>query len=339
MRSQRTTTTCVTLLQDLVRLVVPLACAGCGAPDAVVCPGCLGALGTAARRADLSAPRLARLPPPRAAPARHREGDPTRDVGASLAGGLGADAGEDDGLVSLWPVLAGVPYAGSVKTLVGAWKDRGRTDVTPVLVSRFREIVAEGRAVVDEHLRLGCEVWVVPAPSTPSAVRRRGRQPTTELARAAVEVLSGAGPAASSGRAGGRGAAARRAQEPGVRLVRALGHRKRRTLDQAGLGARERASNLSGALRAHRRHRRRARPGTGREIVCVLVDDVLTTGATLAECERALHEVGCSVVLGLVLAVAPRPGAIGRELPGESSDEGVTDSSQSLVVHSGRRTG
>ena len=350
MRPQRTSTTTGALLRqvvrEVVRLVVPLACAGCGTPDEVVCSPCRGALGSGALRADLSAPRLARLPQPRppAEQGRHHrhevgpEGRPPR-AGGPGSGAPGAGAPGADGLASLWPVYAGVPYAGSVKALVGGWKDRGRTDVTPVLAGRFREVVAEGRAVVDEHLRHGCEVWVVPAPSTPSAVRRRGRQPTTELARAAVEVLSGAGSAARPRRAAARGAGPRRARGAEVRLVRALGHRKRRTLDQAGLGARDRASNLSGALRAGRRHRSSARPGSGRGIVCVLVDDVLTTGATLAECERALHEVGCSVVLGLVLAVAPRPGAAGREAPGETPGREVTASSQSLVVHSGRWTG
>lgn len=282
------------VLRDLARLVVPLSCAGCGEPDVVVCAQCLEALGTGARRADLSAPRLARLP--------QRSGGVTH---------------EGDGLVSRWPVLAGTAYLGTVRSLVGAWKDRDRTDCTPVLAERIRQVARTGQTVVQAHRAAGDQVWVVPVPSTPSAVRRRGREPTTELARAALAVFA----------AGGAGARPGRAVQP-VRLVRALGHRRRATLDQAGLGARARARNLSGALRVRRRHRGRDRRGGARpRAVCVLVDDVLTTGATLVECERALEEEGVQVVLGLVLTVAPRPG------------ETDTPPSQGPVVRSGRRSG
>lgn len=318
------------LVRDLVRLVVPLSCAGCGEPDVVVCASCLDVLGTGALRADLSAPRLARLPqrPPLRQPSQP-ERRPRRPAVAGRQG-LAPAPGEDpgggpssggvgtlDGLVSRWPVLAGTAYLGDVRSLVGSWKDRGRTDCTPVVAERISEVARSGRAVVEAHLDAGDEVWVVPVPSTPAAVRRRGREPTTELARAVLAVFA-------EGAADPRPARA----DPGVRLVRALGHRRRTTLDQAGLGSRDRARNLSGALRVRRRHRRRdvssdARP----RAVCVLVDDVLTTGATLVECERALEEAGLRVVLGLVLTVAPRPG------------ETVTALSQGVVVHSGRRSG
>lgn len=318
------------LVQDLVRLVVPLCCAGCGEPDVVVCEPCRAALGAGARRADQTAPRLARLPPDVVRPAVTVTGTGGR-AGTGGAAGMddpGGSGGSDgvagaDGLVSRWPVLAGVAYAGVVRSLVGSWKDRGRTDCTPLLTERFRQVARAGRAVVGRCGAGGAggvEVWVVPAPSTPAAVRRRGREPTTELARAALAALAGAGEGSSPpDRDLVSGRAAR------VRLVRALGHRRRQTLDQAGLGARDRASNLSGALRVRRRHR--GRRTSRRPVVCVLVDDVLTTGATLAECERALAEVGLPVVLGLVLAAAPGPG------------EAVTPSSQGLVVHSGRRSG
>lgn len=303
------------LVRDLARLVVPLSCAGCGEPDAVVCAQCLAALGTGARRADLSAPRLARLPQRPDGGRRHRL-DPGR-VGDADGGRSGGASSEADGLVSRWPVLAGTAYLGSVRSLVGSWKDRGRTDCTPVLAERLSQVARAGRAVVEAHRAAGDEVWVVPVPSTPSAVRRRGREPTTELARAALAVFS----------AGGTDAPPVSADRQ-VRLVRALGHRRRTTLDQAGLGARDRARNLSGALRVRRRHRGRDRRGQARPpAVCVLVDDVLTTGATLVECERALGEAGLRVVLGLVLTVAPRPGEMGTAL------------SQGLVVHSGRRSG
>jgi orotate phosphoribosyltransferase len=48
----------------------------------------------------------------------------------------------------------------------------------------------------------------------------------------------------------------------------------------------------------------RGRSLRGRE--CIIVDDVLTTGATLAEAARAIHEVG-GVVRGAVVLAATRP--------------------------------
>ena len=278
-----------------MRLVVPLGCAGCGAVDVVVCPACRDALGSGARRVDAGAPRLAQLP------------------GAAVHAG-GAAPGPDenrpgggpaDGLVSRWPVLAGAVGTGNVRALVVAWKDRGRTDCTRLLAARMSEVARAGAATVPVDRLAGREVWVVPAPSTRPAVRRRGREHTAELARAAVEALRESwGPGAVGADVGARPRADRRpaARAAGeVRLVRALAHARGRTADQTGLGARARGRNLAGALRV----RRVAGPAAGAGAACVLVDDVLTTGATLAECARALGAAGHEVVLGLVLAATP----------------------------------
>jgi predicted amidophosphoribosyltransferase len=49
---------------------------------------------------------------------------------------------------------------------------------------------------------------------------------------------------------------------------------------------------------------------------CIVVDDVLTTGATLAEAARALRAAGAAGVVGATVAVTPapatRPGSRGR---------------------------
>lgn len=308
---------CRAVVGEALRLVVPLSCAGCGVPDVVVCVPCRGALGSGAWRADGGAPRLARLP--------------------VLADGRPVPG---DGLVPRWPVLAGTVSSGSVRTLVVSWKDRGRTDCTPLLADRLREVAHAGAGLLAPETLAGREVWVVPAPSTRAAARRRGREHTVELARAATEALREAcapprgepGPAPAAGAVG----AAARPLVPVVplvpraagraRLVRALVHTRRRTADQTGLGARARGRNLAGALRV-------GTAGRAEGAVCVLVDDVLTTGATLAECERALEDAGHEVVLGLVLAATP---ARARQAPGAAPE---TAASASLLVHSRPRTG
>jgi predicted amidophosphoribosyltransferase len=113
-------------------------------------------------------------------------------------------------------------------------------------------------------------VLLVPVPSRPSSTRGRGHDPTAAIARAAAAFLRS------------RGHDVRRASllrtRPGL-------------ADQAGLDAAGRAANLAGALRVHPPALARlARAGTPFHVV--VTDDVITTGATAAEAQRALASVG-----------------------------------------------
>jgi predicted amidophosphoribosyltransferase len=67
--------------------------------------------------------------------------------------------------------------------------------------------------------------------------------------------------------------------------------------DSAGLGTAERRLNLNGAMLA-----RAAPPGWA----AVLVDDIVTTGSTLAEARRALVSAGWPVLGAAVVAATPR---------------------------------
>ncbi|MEX1078707.1 MAG: phosphoribosyltransferase family protein [Homoserinimonas sp.] len=89
----------------------------------------------------------------------------------------------------------------------------------------------------------------------------------------------------------------RRGYDPVALLVRRAGfaratvlRRSRGTLQQKALDVESRSRNLVGSLRA-------VRPLHGRSFI--LIDDVMTTGATLTEAARALREAG-----GVVLAAA-----------------------------------
>lgn len=82
----------------------------------------------------------------------------------------------------------------------------------------------------------------------------------------------------------------------GVRDDKLLVNARRRH-DQRGLTRQQRRTNVRGALRARIRL-------DGRRVV--IIDDVVTTGATLAEAIRALRAAGAEVVAALCLTAIPR---------------------------------
>jgi predicted amidophosphoribosyltransferase len=171
-----------------------------------------------------------------------------------------------------------------VRAALVAFKDGDRRDLEMVLSPLLAAAIAAALAG-DPHLaallRAGNgPVFVVPVPSSPAAVRRRGDAPLELMTRAASE---------QSGR-------------PGLELLVSPALRlRRRVADQAGLNHRERARNLEHAMQV----RPRWRPGVV-GVSCLLVDDVLTTGATLVEAARALREAGAGYVAAAVVAATHR---------------------------------
>ena len=126
---------------------------------------------------------------------------------------------------------------------------------------------------------------LVPVPSSPAAVRARGHDHARRLATAAARTLG--------------------------RPCRPLLRQTRSVDDSAGLGAAERAVNVRDALAARR-------PLDG--VTAVVVDDVVTTGATLREAVRALRAAGAVVPGVAVVAVTPprRSPPAARGTPGRT---------------------
>jgi len=185
-------------------------------------------------------------------------------------------------------------YAGPLRSLLVAHKDRGRRAAAAPLAAALTAAVRRA-AVTDGGVR-GCgpggRLMLVPIPSSRAALRRRqGDDPLARLVRGAVRGLAG--------------------DHPGVAAIPLL-RVARRTADQAGLAAGARAANLAGALVADGRALRRL-PGDAR---LVLVDDVLTTGATLAEAARALRAAGRPALAAAVVAATARTHGHAHHAPG-----------------------
>lgn len=100
----------------------------------------------------------------------------------------------------------------------------------------------------------------------------------------------------------------RRAGERPQRLLRAV----RATGDQRGLGRAQRIRNIAGSMRAL------SAPGAAD---VVIVDDVVTTGATIDEAARALAAEGYRVRGAVALAATPRRGDSGDHSTRETSDD------------------
>jgi ComF family protein len=91
------------------------------------------------------------------------------------------------------------------------------------------------------------------------------------------------------------------AKRLGIPVASRLLRRIRPTCAQSGLGAAARRRNTRGAFRCS------ARPQEGELGHVALVDDVLTTGATLAACSAVLQRAGAARVSVWIAARAPLP--------------------------------
>ncbi len=191
-----------------------------------------------------------------------------------------AAAVSDDPIVLAPRVDVGVPvwaagrYRGPLQRAVVGLKEHRRTDLIPVL----------GGVLAGSLLRLAewealppcAALTLIPAPTRTLAARRRGGDPVTAVARAAAYRLG--------------------ERVSVVPLLRTAAW----TRDSAGLSAGRRMANLADAVALCREPPPRLRD---RRSAVLLIDDVLTTGATAAVtvavlARRGVHPVGTLVLAG-----------------------------------------
>ena len=192
------------------------------------------------------------------------------------------------GLVEPW---AACEYAGAVRAMIIGHKERGIWSLRRPLG------VLLAAAVEAATVDLVGPLVLVPVPSRASVVRARGLDVTSALVDAAVARLRAAGRPASR-----------------HRVLAVSGH----VGDQAGLDSGQRWANLEGSMRCPSEGLRRLarRLPAAHVVVC---DDVLTTGATAREAQRALEAVGLGVRAITTIAATRRRNPA-RPAANEASD-------------------
>lgn len=192
------------------------------------------------------------------------------------------------------PATAGAPYAGLVPPVVVAHKEFGVAALAGPLGRLLADAVDLALGLADPGTPFGVPagpgpagVVLVPVPSSAAARRRRRDDPLGRLARAAA--------------AGLRGRAVPARVVPALRV-------RGRPADQVGLSRSGRIANLHGrfAVRRGAVGALRPVPDGGPGPLVVVVDDVLTTGATVREAVRALAAAG--IVTDAVAVVASAAG-------------------------------
>ncbi len=155
-----------------------------------------------------------------------------------------------------------VAYDGPVVDLVRSMKFSGRLDIVRYMARRISERMD----------RLGHLDAVVSVPAEPSRVVARGFDSSLLIARSISGIAS-------------------------VPCLRGVLVRVRSVRPQVGLPRDEREKNVKGAFAVDGQ---RARSIEGLRLL--VVDDVMTTGATLNDCSRALVKAGAKEVCALAFA-------------------------------------
>ncbi|AOS65434.1 ComF family protein [Actinoalloteichus hymeniacidonis] len=175
------------------------------------------------------------------------------------------------------PCFALARYSGAARQAVVAYKERGERSLARplgLLVAAALPLLSSGSSA-----QAASEPWLVPAPSRPAVARRRGGNHVERLLRIAARTVAENGTPCALAPC----------------LVLAAG-----AAESVGLDDRERAANLAGRVRV----RPAALPPSGTPVI--LVDDVLTTGATAGAAITALAEAGVPVASVLALTSAHR---------------------------------
>ena len=162
-------------------------------------------------------------------------------------------------------------YDPLVRHAILRWKDHGDQECDRVFAKALAELSVRVHLADD---LAGRPLMVVPAPSTSRSVRRRGRWHMHRLALVYAALLRAQGVEASVGTVLRMRGVQGKAVEHGLRSQR---------------------SGRAGGVSLER-------PQTVRGVCVVVLDDIVTTGATMRSCVRTLLAADADVITGMALA-------------------------------------
>lgn len=228
------------MLRFALDIVLPRGCAGCDAPDEVLCAACM---------------RLLHKPP--------------RCQSMEMRG--------DQEAVAVWSCAA---YRGRVRRAILAWKDHDDVELDSLFGACMASLALHDdmRSLIQQALSSASEpVLVIPAPSSRRSLARRGRKHLMPLVQAVSMALE--------------------TDKVPSQCYDALVMRGVRSKSVQSHSRSARARRVQGHMNL-----RRGMSVSGRCVV--LVDDIITSGATLRQCAKVIEDSGGRVLAAMTLACA-----------------------------------
>jgi len=175
-----------------------------------------------------------------------------------------------------FPIYATAPYSTVVSRIVLHAKENGNLQAQSMLAK------AIARSIASVTFLKSNECVLVPIPSTRSSNRRRGEKFLIPILSEVIELLSHKSGTTYS--------------------IANILEIQRLVRDQSGLTSKERFANMNSAYRvklpAKSENNFAANP-------VIIVDDVITTGSTMASAYRALKERNLTVIAGAAACASP----------------------------------
>lgn len=168
------------------------------------------------------------------------------------------------------PVYSCGPYAGAHRRIVIHAKERGNKYARQIMGATLAATVKYLSALGEIMPPQVTPIILIPAPTRERAAIVRGGDPITEACRYATEQLPRTG-------------------------VMSLVYTASSAADSAGLSASQRRRNLSGSILPHDSVTRSKWDKYAGRSTFLLIDDVITTGSTIAETELVLASVGIEI--------------------------------------------